>query len=66
MTRIAMAAAAIGCGLAGACLYLALLLASPGALILVYLTQLPLFIAGLWLGTAMDTGATPLGLTASA
>src|SRR5436305_6723628 len=50
MSRIAFAAAAIGCGLAGACLYLALLLGSPGALILVYMTQLPLFLAGLWLG----------------
>lgn len=63
MTRIAMAAAAIGCGLAGACLYLAVLLGSPGALILVYLTQLPLFLAGLWLGT----GAAALaGLSAVA
>ena len=28
----------------------ALMLGTPGALILVYLTQLPLFVAGLWLG----------------
>src|SRR5690349_1576279 len=63
MTRIAVAATAIGCGLAGACLYLAVLLDSPGALILVYLTQLPLFLAGLWLGT----GAAALaGLSAVA
>jgi hypothetical protein len=33
-------------------LYLALMLASPGMMILVYLTQLPLFLAGLWFGTA--------------
>jgi len=51
MSRIAFAAAAIGCGAVAACLYLAVLLGSPGALILVYLTQLPLFLAGLWLGT---------------
>lgn len=51
MSRIAVAAAAVGCGLGAACLYLAVLLGSPGALILVYLTQLPLFLAGLWLGT---------------
>jgi hypothetical protein len=46
-----MAAAAAGCGIAAACLYLTVLLGSPGGLILIYLTQLPLFIAGLWLGT---------------
>lgn len=51
MSRIAIAAAAIGCGLAGACLYLAVLLGSPAGLVFVYLTQLPLFLAGLWLGT---------------
>jgi len=47
-----MAAIAAACGGASACLYLALMLASPGAMILVYLTQLPLFLAGLWFGTA--------------
>ena len=47
-----MAAIATTCGAASACLYLALMLASPGAMILVYLTQLPLFLAGLWLGVA--------------
>lgn len=63
MSRTAIAAAAIGCGLAAACLYLAVMLGSPGTLILVYLTQLPLFAAGLWLGT----GAAALaGLTACA
>ncbi len=45
-----MAAIAAACGGASACLYLALLLGSPGAMILVYLTQLPLFLAGLWFG----------------
>jgi hypothetical protein len=52
MDRLAMAAIAAACGGASACLYLALLLGSPGAMILVYLTQLPLFLAGLWFGAA--------------
>ena len=39
-------------GALGAALYLAVLTGSPGALILVYLAQLPLFVAGLWLGSA--------------
>jgi hypothetical protein len=60
MTRSASLAVAIGCGVAAACLYQALLLGSPGALILVYLAQLPLFLAGLWLGTGM---AAVAGLT---
>jgi hypothetical protein len=51
MGRLVTATIAVGCGVAGAALYLAVLLGSPGALILVYLTQLPLFVAGLWLGT---------------
>ncbi|MBV9965361.1 MAG: DUF2232 domain-containing protein [Alphaproteobacteria bacterium] len=51
MNRLSMAAIAVLCGAVSACLYLALLLSSPGAMILVYLTQLPLFVAGLWLGT---------------
>ncbi len=37
-------------GALGAGLYLTMLTGSPGALILVYLAQLPLFAAGLWLG----------------
>jgi Predicted membrane protein (DUF2232) len=47
----ATASVAVGLGGLGACLYLALLFGNPGALILVYMTQLPLFVAGLWLGT---------------
>ncbi|HEY7294819.1 MAG TPA: DUF2232 domain-containing protein [Dehalococcoidia bacterium] len=63
MSRLAAAAAAIVCGVAGGCLYLAVSLATPGALILVYMTQLPLFVAGLWFGT----GAAALaGITGSA
>jgi hypothetical protein len=51
MRRAGTAAIAIACGSVGACLYLAATLGTPGGLVLVYMTQLPLFIAGLWLGT---------------
>lgn len=50
------------CGLIGACLYLTILTGSPGAVILVSLTQLPLFLAGLWLGAG---AALLAGLTAT-
>jgi Predicted membrane protein (DUF2232) len=50
MGRPATAAIAVACGAVAACLYLGIVLGSSGALILVYLTQLPLFVAGLWLG----------------
>lgn len=49
-------------GAVGAVLYFAVLTGSPGSLILVYLAQLPLFAAGLWLGVG---AATVAGLTAS-
>jgi hypothetical protein len=50
------------CGLVGAGLYLTVLTGSPGSVILVALTQLPLFVAGLWLGTgaAALAGASAL------
>ena len=51
MHRAGSAAVAIACGAGGACLYLAATLGTPGGLVLVYMTQLPLFLAGLWLGT---------------
>jgi hypothetical protein len=50
MGRPASVAIAVACGAVAACLYLGIVLGSSGALILVYLTQLPLFVAGLWLG----------------
>ena len=50
MSRLLTASIAVACGAAGACLYLAMMLGTPGGLLLVYMTQLPLFIAGLWLG----------------
>ena len=62
MGRLPAAAVAAACGAVGGCLYLTVTLGTPGALILVYLTQLPLFLAGLWLGA----GAAALaGLTGS-
>jgi hypothetical protein len=60
--RLTAVLAAIACGVAGGGLYLAVVLGSPGGLILVYLTQLPLFAAGLWLGVG---GAAVAGLTAT-
>ncbi|HEY1798804.1 MAG TPA: DUF2232 domain-containing protein [Stellaceae bacterium] len=62
MGRLTAALAAVALGVAGGGLYLAVLLGSPGALILVYLTQLPLFAAGLWLGVG---AAAIAGLTAT-
>lgn len=60
MRRLKIAAIGAACGGLGACLYLAVTLGTPGALVLVYMTQLPLFIAGLWLGagTAAIAGLT--------
>src|SRR4051812_46127616 len=60
MGRFRAAAAAVACGGAAGVLYLAVMLGTPGALILVYMTQLPLFLAGLWLGaeTAAFAGLT--------
>jgi hypothetical protein len=48
--RLEVAGIAALCGALGACPYLVALTGSPGSVILVYLTQLPLFLAGLWLG----------------
>src|SRR5437879_102466 len=60
MNRRATGPIAVACGGVGAALYLAVMLGTPGGLLLVYMTQLPLFIAGLWLGS----GAAALaGLT---
>jgi hypothetical protein len=60
MGRLGTACVAVACGSVGACLYLAVMLGTPSGLVFVYLTQLPLFVAGLWLGT----GAAALaGLT---
>jgi Predicted membrane protein (DUF2232) len=57
MGRAGIAGTGALLGALGAALYLAVLTGSPGALILVYLAQLPLFAAGLWLGIGAVTAA---------
>jgi Predicted membrane protein (DUF2232) len=62
VTRFGAAGIVAFCGALGAGPYLVALTGPPGSMILVYLTQLPLFVAGLWLGV----GAAALaGLAAS-
>lgn len=51
MGRPSSVAAGVGLGAVAGLMYVAVMLGTPGALILVYMTQLPLFAAGLWLGT---------------
>ena len=63
MGRLGVLGAGAGSGAAAAALYLVVLTGSPGAMILAYLSQLPLFAAGLWLGTPAAVAA---GLTAIA
>lgn len=60
MGRLPPVAAGIGLGLVAGLMYVGVMLGTPGAMILVYLTQLPLFVAGLWLGAgaAAAAGAT--------
>jgi hypothetical protein len=60
MHRLKFVSMAVACGGLAACLYVAATFGTPGALLLVYMTQLPLFVAGLWLGTG---GAAIAGLT---
>ena len=62
MGRLSPLATGIALGAAAGAMYVAVMLGTPGALILVYLTQLPLFAAGLWLGTGAAVAA---GLTGS-
>jgi hypothetical protein len=50
VNRFGIAGAAALCGALGAGPYVLVLSGSPSSMILVYLTQLPLFVAGLWLG----------------
>lgn len=62
MGRFGVAGVAALCGALAACPYLAVLSGSSASLLLVYLSQLPLFVGGLWCGV----GAAALaGLTAS-
>jgi len=57
-------AAAIGVGVVSAFLYLAVLFGGFGALILGYLAPLPLFLAGLWLGSTASLLAGAAGTVA--
>jgi hypothetical protein len=62
MSRLSPVAAGAGLGIAAGLMYIGIALGTPGALILVYLTQLPLFAAGLWLGAG---AAVTAGITGS-
>ena len=62
MGRFGVAGVAALCGVLAACPYLVPLSGTPGSLILVCLSQLPLFIGGLWGGV---TAAALAGITAS-
>ena len=62
MGRLPPAATGVAFGIAAGLMYVGVMLGTPGALILVYLTQLPLFAAGLWLGAGAAVAA---GITGS-
>src|SRR5438270_8705668 len=55
MSRPGFAGVSVVCGLLAAGPYLLVLTGSTGSMILVYLAQLPLFAAGLWLGTGASS-----------
>lgn len=57
MSRLGFAGVSVVCGLLAAGPYLLALTGSAGSLIPVYLAQLPLFAAGLWLGTGASASA---------
>ena len=61
MGRLSPVAAGAVFGVAAALMYVGVMLGKPGALILVYLTQLPLFAAGLWLGVGAAAAAGVTG-----
>jgi hypothetical protein len=62
MARFGVAGVAVLCGVLAACPYFVPLSSTRSSLILVYLSQLPLFVGGLWGGV---TAAALAGLTAS-
>ena len=62
LSRLPVCGAVVLCGVLAACPYLVALTSPPGSMILLYLAQLPLFVAGLWLGVSASIVA---GLTAS-
>ena len=57
MSRLGFAGVSLVCGVLAAGPYLLVLTGSTGSMILVYLAQLPLFAAGLWLGTGASASA---------
>jgi hypothetical protein len=57
VSRLGFAGVSLVCGLLAAGPYLLVLIGSTGSIILVYLAQLPLFAAGLWLGTGASASA---------
>jgi hypothetical protein len=57
LSRLAFVAVSVTCGALAAGPYLLALSGSTGSMILVYLAQLPLFAAGLWLGTGACASA---------
>ena len=57
MSRLGFAGMSVVCGGLAAGPYLLVLAGSTGSMILVYLAQLPLFAAGLWLGTGAAAAA---------
>lgn len=61
MGRLSPIAVGAAFGAFGGLMYVGVMLGTPGALILVYLTHLPLFLAGLWLGTAAAIAAGVTG-----
>jgi hypothetical protein len=62
MGRLPPAVVGAVLGVVAGLMYVGVMLGTPGALILVYLTQLPLFAAGLWLGAGAAVAA---GITGS-
>jgi hypothetical protein len=61
MGRLPPAVVGAAFGVLAGLMYVAVMLGTPGALILVYLTQLPLFVAGLWLGVGAVAAAGVTG-----
>jgi hypothetical protein len=57
VSRLGFAGVSVVCGALAAGPYLLVLTGSTGSMILVYLAQLPLFAAGLWLGTGASAAA---------
>ncbi len=61
VSRLGFAGISVVCGALAAGPYLLVLTGSAGSMVLVYLAQLPLFAAGLWLGTGASASAGLVG-----